>query len=123
MDFGIARIIGGQTVLTTAGGIIGTLDYIAPEQIQAATNVDGRADIYALGVMAYRMLTGELPFKQKNPGSLLLAHLFQPPPDVRELIPDLPVAVSVALEQAMAKKPEERFTKASELVARLSKPS
>ncbi|MBN1312217.1 MAG: protein kinase [Anaerolineae bacterium] len=121
MDFGIARIIGGQTVLTTAGGIIGTLDYIAPEQIQAATDVDGRADIYSLGVMTYRMLTGGLPFKQKNPGSLLLAHLFQPPPDAHELIPDLPNVVSMALEQAMAKKPEERFAKAGEFVAQLSK--
>ncbi|MBN1312216.1 MAG: protein kinase [Anaerolineae bacterium] len=119
MDFGIARMVEGQTVLTATGGIVGTFDYIAPEQIQAATSVDGRADIYALGVMAYQMLTGELPFKQKNPGSLLMAHLSQPPPDAHKLAPELPVKASSVLEQAMAKKPEGRFAKAGEFVARL----
>ncbi len=117
MDFGIARVVGGQTALTSVGGIIGTFDYIAPEQIQASANVDGRADIYALGVMTFQMLTGELPFKQKNPGSLLLAHLFQPPPDARDLLHSLPVTVSVALQKSMAKKPEDRFERASEFAA------
>ena len=81
--------------------------------------MDGRADIYALGVMAYQMLTGELPFTQKNPGSLLMAHLSQPPPDARELVPDLPMAASVTLKQAMAKQPEQRFALASKFAASL----
>jgi tRNA A-37 threonylcarbamoyl transferase component Bud32 len=117
MDFGIAKVVGGQTVLTSAGGIVGTLDYIAPEQIQAVSNIDGRADVYALGVMAYQMLTGDLPFKRQNPGALLMAHLFQPPPDARDLVPDLPGSVSAALHQAMAKKPEERFVTAGKFAA------
>ncbi len=58
--------------------MIGTLDYMAPEQIRAAGEVDARADVYALGVMLFQMLTGRLPFTGENPGTVVLAHLHQP---------------------------------------------
>ncbi len=118
-DFGIAKIIGGQTRVTQTGGMLGTFDYIAPEQIQGAANVDGRADVYAFGVMAYQMLTGELPFKQQNPGALLIAHLTQPPPNPRDLVPDLSREAAHAIQRAMAKSPGERFATAGELAAAL----
>jgi hypothetical protein len=118
-DFGIAKLVGGHTRFTQTGGMLGTFDYIAPEQIQGAANVDGRADIYALGVMVYQMLTGELPFKHQNSGALLIAHLTQPPPDAREITPDLARETAHAIQRAMAKKPEERFARAGEFAAAL----
>jgi tRNA A-37 threonylcarbamoyl transferase component Bud32 len=119
-DFGIAKILNSQTAMTRTGNVMGTFDYIAPEQIQESAILDGRADIYALGVMAYQMLTGELPFKHNNPGALLIAHLTQPPPDSCNLVPDLSKSVCNAVRQAMAKKPDERFATASEFAAALS---
>src|SRR5579859_1268885 len=118
MDFGIAKIVGGGTRLTQHN-MMGTLDYIAPEQIQAAAEVDGRADVYALGVLTYQLLTGELPFKTNNPGALLLAHLQQPAPDPRTICPDLPEKAAKAILRALAKSPAERYATAGEYVAAL----
>lgn len=118
-DFGIARILTGGTNLT-ASGMVGTFAYIAPEQIQAASNVDGRADVYGLGVVAYLMLTGHLPFEQHNTGAVLMAHLMQPAPDPRTLVPDLPAGVAGAIQQAMAKAPDERFASAGAFVEALN---
>lgn len=119
-DFGIAKFLGGHTVMTQTGGMLGTFDYIAPEQIQGAAEVDGRADVYAFGVMAYQMLTGELPFKHHNPGALLIAHLSQPAPDPREVMPGLSREAAHALQRALAKSPAERFAAAGEFVAALN---
>lgn len=115
MDFGIAKLVAGQTSLTNTG-VLGTLDYIAPEQIQASADVDGRADIYAFGVVVYQTLTGVLPFQNQNPGALLMAHLMQPPPDPRELIPQLSLSAAFAIQRAMAKRPDERFGSAGEFI-------
>jgi len=118
-DFGIAKIADAHTRIT-ATGVLGTFDYIAPEQIQDSAEVDGHADIYALGVMSYQMLTGHLPFERPNTGALLLAHLNAPPPDARELVRDLPRHVAYALQQAMAKKPKDRYETAGEFVTMLA---
>jgi serine/threonine-protein kinase len=114
-DFGIAKILGGDTAATQTGILMGTLDYIAPEQIRSAGNVDHRADIYALGIMLFQMLTGQLPFKNDNPGMVMMAHLQTPPPDPRQLRPDLPEPLALAVLQALAKNPDERFGSAGEL--------
>jgi serine/threonine-protein kinase len=105
--------------MTSTGYMLGTFDYVAPEQIQESSRVDGRADIYALGVMVYQMLTGELPFKHSNPGALLIAHLTQPAPDACDTLPDLPRHISLAIQRAMAKKPEDRFATATEFARNL----
>ena len=104
----------------TQTGTLGTLDYMAPEQIISARQVDHRADIYALGVMVYQLLTGKKPFMSENPGQLLFSHLQQPPPDPRELCEDLPRSVAKAIMKAMAKKPEDRFQSAGEFAQALN---
>jgi len=115
-DFGIVKIADANTRIT-ASRVLGTFDYIAPEQIQSSEGVDGRADIYALGVMTYQMLTGSVPFERPNTGALLLAHLTAPPPNICEMVPELPQEVAQAIQRAMAKRPEERFATATEFVA------
>jgi tRNA A-37 threonylcarbamoyl transferase component Bud32 len=117
MDFGVAKIREAQTGLTGTGAI-GTIDYMAPEQIMASAQVDRRADIYALGVMAYEMLTGERPFKG-SAAQIMFAHLQQPPPDPRDMDEAIPTQAAQAVMRAMAKKPEERFTTAGEFAAAL----
>jgi tRNA A-37 threonylcarbamoyl transferase component Bud32 len=114
-DFGIAKLSGAHTNIT-ASAVLGTFDYIAPEQIQAATDVDGCADIYALGVVTYQVLTGALPFKRSGTGALLLAHMTAPPPDAREVVSTLPRHTAAAIQKAMAKKPAERFQTAEEFI-------
>ena len=114
-DFGIAKIADAHTKIT-ATGVLGTFDYIAPEQIQSSGEVDFRADLYALGVMTYQILTGKLPFERPNTGALLLAHLTAPPPDVRETVPEIPRHVAYAIQRAMAKNPKDRYNSVGEFV-------
>lgn len=118
-DFGIAKLYSALTRLTGSGGLIGTLDYIAPEQIKGARDVDRRADVYSLGVMTYQTLVGELPFKHSNLGAMVMAHLMQPPPDPRKGAPDLAVEAAAAIVRAMAKEPEARYATAGEFVMAL----
>jgi serine/threonine-protein kinase len=118
-DFGIAKILAGGTAATKTGVMIGTLDYMAPEQIRAAGEVDARADVYGLGVMLFQMLTGRLPFTGENPGTVVLAHLHQPAPDPRALLPDLPAHIAQAILRALAKDPAERYQTAGTLAAEL----
>jgi len=116
MDFGIAKVMEGVTGITHSG-MLGTVDYIAPEQILHAGEVDKGADIYALGVIAYQMLTGKLPFLGANPGQQLYAHLQQSPPDPREIKPEIPVETAQAILRALRKSPAERQSSAGDFVA------
>jgi hypothetical protein len=120
MDFGIAKLHSSMTQLTGTGILIGTLDYVSPEQIRGASEVDEKADIYSFGAMVYQTLTGALPFEHKNISALLMAHLMQPVSDPRELRPNLPEAAAKAIMRAMAKEPQMRQKTAGEFISQLA---
>lgn len=115
-DFGIARLLETSTHLTATGMIQGTPAYMAPEQATGQA-VDSRADVYALGIVAYEALTGKVPFSGPTPVSILLKHVSEPVP--RPPSSALPAAVANVLETCLAKKPEERFATATDFVAAL----
>src|SRR5262245_43340064 len=120
-DFGIARIVAGQTSgdqpLTQTGAIVGTPDYMAPEQAQGRGDIDGRADVYALGVMLFQLLTGRLPFVSDQPLSVLLQHIQAPIPSARALNSHLSTEFDDLIYHALAKDPQERFPTAGGLAA------
>ncbi|MDW8300678.1 MAG: protein kinase, partial [Anaerolineae bacterium] len=111
-DFGIARIAGEMTRMTGSGMAMGTPSYMAPEQWYGR-EVDGRTDVYAMAVMAYELLTGELPFTGDTPPQLMFQHLNEAPPPLRRKRPDLPQSLEKVLLKGMAKRPEARFQSAS----------
>ena len=112
-DFGLAWLLQGAH-LTLTGGVIGTPEYMSPEQV-AGDPIDHRCDVYALGVVLFEMLIGERPFVAETPIGVLLKHLQDVPPSVRELRPELPPAVDEVLTQALTKNPAERFPSAGAL--------
>ena len=114
-DFGLAQQGDRRTRLTTTGQFVGTLDYIAPEQIQGET-VDGRADLYALAALFYECVTGSPPFVRDSQPALLFAHLSDPPPPISEQVDGAPAALDQVIAKAMAKSPEERFATCTEFV-------
>lgn len=115
-DFGIAKLLNETTALTHSGIAMGTPFYMSPEQCQGGT-IDARSDLYALGIMLFEMLTGDVPFKSDTPISLLYMHINQAPPSVRQNRPDLPEAVELVIRKALAKQPAARFQSAGEMVA------
>ena len=121
MDFGIARFLAENTMITVTGDMLGTADYISPEQVQNTESVDHRADIYSFGVMTYQVLTGRKPFERNNTWAMIRSHLEEPPPDARDIVPSLPESASRAIIKAMAKKPEDRFASATDFVRALGK--
>jgi serine/threonine protein kinase len=115
-DFGIAKMVEGSSGLTQTGMISGTPQYMAPEQAMAGT-VDNRADIYALGIVAYEMLTGRVPFAADTPVAVLMKHVQDPIP-----VPsprDVPEPLTRALLKALAKRPEDRWPTAVAFVQAL----
>ena len=108
-DFGIARAAMGDSRLTVTGVAVGTPAYMSPEQALGGRDVDGRADLYSLGVVAYQMLTGEQPFKAANTPAMLVKHVSEPPPNILDRRPDAPAPVVRAVETALAKDPEARW--------------
>jgi hypothetical protein len=120
MDFGVAKAVteaSGRQQLTTAGVALGTPAYMAPEQATADPQFDGRVDIYALGVLAYEMLTGHTPFHGLNPQQTLAAHVTQAPAPVGQGRPGLSAAVESVVMKCLAKRPADRYQTADELVA------
>jgi len=114
-DFGIARAIEAGSRLTVTGAAVGTPTYMSPEQAVGERDIDGRTDIYSLGVIGYQMLTGRVPFTAANPMALLLKHVGERPRPIADLRSDAPKPFRDAIERALLKEPEERWPTAASL--------
>jgi len=111
LDFGIARMLDRDTRLTQPGFAVGSPLYMSPEQLQGMA-LDGRADLYALGVLAFTLIAGAEPFQGENPATLALQHLQQPPPDIRRYRPGLPLPWMEFVAKLLAKQPAQRYDSA-----------
>jgi serine/threonine-protein kinase len=107
-DFGITKQLGGRTGLTSSGQFLGTIDYVAPEQIRGIS-VTGRADQYSLGCVLYECLTGRVPFEKDLDAAIIFAHVEESPTMPTVLRPDLPPAVDEVFARVLAKNPDERY--------------
>ena len=119
-DFGIARAAEGDERLTATGIAVGTPAYMSPEQAMGEREVDGRADLYALGVVGYQMLAGELPFQATNTPAMLMKHLSERPRPLAQLRTDLPANLVHAIDRALAKGRDERWADATRFKAALA---
>ena len=108
-DFGIARAAEAQTRLTVTGVAVGTPAYMSPEQAMGDRELDGRSDIYSLGIVGYRMLAGELPFRASSSASMMLKHMSEQAAPLAGQRPDAPTALTAAVDHALAKRPEDRW--------------
>ena len=118
-DFGIAKMTQSQNATVTGGAIIGTPAYMSPEQAQGE-QVDGRSDVYAMGVIVYEMLSGTQPYQATTPMAVVVKQITDPVPHILDVNPNLPAAVEAIIEKAMAKNPADRFATAGELSVALS---
>ncbi len=116
-DFGIARSLSEES-LTIAGRVLGTTDYVSPEQALGQP-VTGQSDIYSLGVVLYEMLTGEVPFTGPSPVAVAMRHVREQLPDIQQRRPDVSAATASVLDHAVAKNPAERYPDADTMVADL----
>jgi serine/threonine-protein kinase len=117
-DFGIAKAASETQHLTRTGMLIGTPEYMSPEQAEGGS-VDYRTDLYSLGVVLYQMLAGRAPFQSTTPHAILHAVIYDPPPPLRQLRPNLSLAVESVVMRSIAKKPAQRYQAGSEMATAL----
>jgi streptogramin lyase/predicted Ser/Thr protein kinase len=113
-DFGLTKRLTGETTMTGSGRWVGTLGYIAPEQIRGE-GVDARADVYALGCLLFYVLTGVAPYRRDSDEATLYAHLNDAAPDARALAPEVPEALAEVVRRALEKDPDDRYPSAGDL--------
>lgn len=119
-DFGIARILGESSSTLTTQGVVGTPSYMSPEQARGE-GLDGRSDIYSLGVMLFEMVCGRRPFENDTPYGIVVMHVTTPPPSLRDIETDVPAAVDKVIQRALSKQADQRPATASALAAALRK--
>ena len=118
MDFGLAKMVEGSQQLTASGVGVGTPAYMAPEQGQGK-KVDGRADVYSLGIVLFEMLTGRVPFNAETPMAVMIKHITDPLPMPRSVNAAIPETVELVILKALAKDPADRYATAGEMAAAL----
>ena len=111
-DFGIARALEGGARLTLTGIAVGTPAFMSPEQATGDREIDGRSDVYSLGIVGYLMLAGRLPFEATSTPAMLVKHVSEAPHPLRNYRPDAPSALVAIIERCLAKKPEDRWATA-----------
>ncbi|HEX6245242.1 MAG TPA: serine/threonine-protein kinase, partial [Polyangiales bacterium] len=119
LDFGISKILdatGVARVTTTHGHIVGTPAYMSPEQARGLKEIDQRTDVYSMGVVLYELLSGDLPFYSENPGDLLVLIMTAHEQPLGQRVPQLAGPLSDLIERAMAKRPEQRYRDAGEML-------
>jgi len=114
-DFGLARHVSSVSSLTSERSFVGTIDYVSPEQIEGGT-IDGRADVYSLACLLFECLAGAAPFERESELSVVFAHLNDPPPPLSDFRPDLSQAFDAVFRMALAKTPDERYSRCTEFV-------
>ena len=116
-DFGLTKRSGDdKTNLTQAGELVGTIHYIAPEQIEGG-HVDARTDVYSLACLLFHCLVGDIPFSRDTDVAVIYAHLSEPPPKPSELRPELPLGLDAVIAKALDKSPDRRFASCSDLMS------
>jgi serine/threonine-protein kinase len=118
MDFGVAKKFGAGTTVTAAGQVIGTPEYMSPEQAQGQ-KIDFRSDVYALGILIFELFSGRVPFRGDTPISTILKHINDPPPLSGPQAKMIPAGVLPILRKALAKKPAERHSTAGDVAKAL----
>lgn len=116
-DFGIAKALGAATTLTTPGDLLGTPQYMAPEQGEGKSDLDGRADQYSLGLIGWEMLAGERPFEADSLAELMYKHRFEEPASLDELRPEAPAPLRTAVMRAIHKDRDDRFPSMEQFLA------
>ena len=119
-DFGIVHVTSSTNALTASGSLVGTPTYMSPEQVYGDKKIDGRSDIYALGVILFQMLTGNTPFDADTPARMMMKHVMDPVPQILSVRPDLPPACNEIINKAMAKERDDRFSTATDLSSALT---
>ena len=108
-DFGVAKARASGATLTEAGAVVGTPYYMSPEQASGARDIDGRSDLYSLGVMGYAMLSGRLPFEGESFQDVIVQHVTKEPAPLAALVPDVPPDLAAAVMRCLAKEPGKRW--------------
>ena len=119
LDFGVAKLT--TSTLTRQGDVLGSASYMSPEQVGGSDTVDGRSDIFSVGVMLYEMLAGKKPFQGENPTATIMKILRDDPPPLEEAAPGLPTALVDLVSRTLAKDPAGRFSTAGELARELQR--
>ena len=115
-DFGLTKRGGSKTGLTQAGELVGTIHYVAPEQIEGG-DVDARTDVYSLACLLFHCLTGHVPFERETDVAVIYAHLSETPPKLTDVRPELPAGLDAVIAKGLDKSPERRFQSCSDLMS------